>query len=239
MPLALFLHPPAQLSAHTTNVTEGEILSADEAVLIGDRLYTDIACGLNAGISAMLVLSGEATMDDVENDETYSGKGTTGGGILLRGLGDKSGNQNKVLLCPSVPGLFNAGWAGSSIAGYGYNEFLGAELAYGASYRGMKTTQVRRPSAIVTFADCGYLNDGREELAAQLRAPVKRLASDADLRSSGTASFRHAGSCNAGFADGHGENRLSGYAAGVSGVDGKRFGFLSEDNSSYDPACCK
>ncbi len=44
--------------------------SADEAVLIGDRLYTDIACGLNAGISAMLVLSGEATMDDVENGET-------------------------------------------------------------------------------------------------------------------------------------------------------------------------
>ena len=44
--------------------------SADEAVLIGDRLYTDIACGLNAGISAMLVLSGEATMDDVENGDT-------------------------------------------------------------------------------------------------------------------------------------------------------------------------
>ncbi len=62
--------PPTQLSAHTTNVTEGEILSADEAVLIGDRLYTDIACGLNAGISAMLVLSGEATMDDVESGET-------------------------------------------------------------------------------------------------------------------------------------------------------------------------
>ena len=176
---------------------------------------------------------------DVENDETYSGKGTTGGGILLRGLGDKSGNQNKVLLCPSVPGLFNAGWAGSSIAGYGYNEFLGAELAYGSSYRGMKTTQVRRPSVISTFADCGYLNDGREELAAQLRAPVKRLESDADLRSSGTASFRHAGSCNAGFVDGHGESRLIGYVGGVSGVDGRRFGFLSEDNGSYDPVYCK
>ena len=173
---------------------------------------------------------------DVENDETYSGKGTTGGGILLRGLGDKSGNQNKVLLCPSVPGLFNAGWAGSSIAGYGYNEFLGAELAYGVNYRGMKTTQVRQASVISTFADCGYLNDGREELAAQLRAPVKRLESDSDLRSSGTASFRHAGSCNSGFVDGHGENRRTGYSGDVSGVDGKRFGFLSDDNSSYDPA---
>jgi len=43
--------------------------SSDEAILIGDRVYTDIACGINAGIDAMLVLSGEATMDDVEKNE--------------------------------------------------------------------------------------------------------------------------------------------------------------------------
>lgn len=43
--------------------------SADEAILIGDRVYTDIACGINAGIDAMLVLSGEATMKDVEENE--------------------------------------------------------------------------------------------------------------------------------------------------------------------------
>ena len=33
----------------------------EEAVLIGDRLYTDIACGNNAGIDTILVLSGEGT----------------------------------------------------------------------------------------------------------------------------------------------------------------------------------
>lgn len=43
--------------------------SADEAILIGDRVYTDIACGINAGIDAILVLSGEATMKDVEENE--------------------------------------------------------------------------------------------------------------------------------------------------------------------------
>ncbi len=43
--------------------------TADESVLIGDRLYTDIACGLNAGISSILVLSGDATMNDGENSE--------------------------------------------------------------------------------------------------------------------------------------------------------------------------
>jgi len=39
---------------------------AEETVLVGDRLYTDIACGVNAGISTIFVLSGEGTMADVE-----------------------------------------------------------------------------------------------------------------------------------------------------------------------------
>ena len=36
----------------------------EETVLIGDRLYTDIACGNNAGIDTILVLSGEGTAED-------------------------------------------------------------------------------------------------------------------------------------------------------------------------------
>lgn len=31
-------------------------------MLIGDRLYTDIAAGINAGIASVLVLSGETDM---------------------------------------------------------------------------------------------------------------------------------------------------------------------------------
>lgn len=37
-----------------------------ETVIIGDRLYTDIACGVNAGITSVFVLSGEGTMQDLE-----------------------------------------------------------------------------------------------------------------------------------------------------------------------------
>ena len=33
--------------------------SRDETLLVGDRLYTDIACGVNAGIDTVFVLSGE------------------------------------------------------------------------------------------------------------------------------------------------------------------------------------
>ena len=41
----------------------------EETALIGDRLYTDIACGINAGVSAIFVLSGEGTMADVEKSK--------------------------------------------------------------------------------------------------------------------------------------------------------------------------
>ena len=36
-----------------------------EAVMIGDRLYTDVACGINAGIDSIFVLSGEGTEADI------------------------------------------------------------------------------------------------------------------------------------------------------------------------------
>lgn len=40
--------------------------TAAETLLVGDRLYTDIACGLNAGVDTCFVLSGEGTRADIE-----------------------------------------------------------------------------------------------------------------------------------------------------------------------------
>ena len=37
--------------------------------MIGDRLYTDIASGYNAGIDTIFVLSGEGTLSDLEKSE--------------------------------------------------------------------------------------------------------------------------------------------------------------------------
>ena len=39
----------------------------EETVVVGDRLYTDIATGLNAGVTAVCVLTGEATVEEIEN----------------------------------------------------------------------------------------------------------------------------------------------------------------------------
>lgn len=38
----------------------------EDAVIVGDRLYTDIATGKNAGVDTICVLSGEATMEDIK-----------------------------------------------------------------------------------------------------------------------------------------------------------------------------
>ena len=37
--------------------------------MVGDRLYTDIASGYNAGIDTVFVLSGEGTMKDVDESD--------------------------------------------------------------------------------------------------------------------------------------------------------------------------
>ncbi|MGI6261438.1 MAG: HAD-IIA family hydrolase [Acutalibacteraceae bacterium] len=41
----------------------------EETIVIGDRIYTDIASGLNAGVSTALVLSGETTREVLEASE--------------------------------------------------------------------------------------------------------------------------------------------------------------------------
>jgi HAD superfamily hydrolase (TIGR01457 family) len=44
--------------------------SKDECVMIGDRVYTDIAAGYNAGVDTVFVLSGEGTMADLKTTST-------------------------------------------------------------------------------------------------------------------------------------------------------------------------
>lgn len=43
--------------------------SKEETLIVGDRLYTDIACGNNACIDTCFVLSGEGTLDDLKKSQ--------------------------------------------------------------------------------------------------------------------------------------------------------------------------
>ena len=44
-------------------------IAKEEACVVGDRIYTDVKSGLNAGITGMLVLSGETTLEILEASE--------------------------------------------------------------------------------------------------------------------------------------------------------------------------
>ena len=47
-------------------VLKKEGIRAEDAVMVGDRLYTDIACGVNANVDTVLLLSGETSLNDLE-----------------------------------------------------------------------------------------------------------------------------------------------------------------------------
>lgn len=43
--------------------------SKEEAIVLGDRLYTDIACGINAGVDTCALLTGETTLEEISESE--------------------------------------------------------------------------------------------------------------------------------------------------------------------------
>ena len=49
---------------------EASGFSDAETLVVGDRLYTDIACGINAGVDTCVVFTGEATAEDLQ-DTSY------------------------------------------------------------------------------------------------------------------------------------------------------------------------
>ena len=59
-------------SPHTLHYMEEHTgCRGKELCVIGDRLYTDIACAVNAGIDSIFVLSGEGKREDIERDSIH------------------------------------------------------------------------------------------------------------------------------------------------------------------------
>ncbi|MBR6790176.1 MAG: HAD hydrolase-like protein, partial [Oscillospiraceae bacterium] len=61
-------HHPVLVGKPIPKGHQGES-TPEETVVIGDRIYTDVACGVNAGIDSILVLSGETTLADAEKSD--------------------------------------------------------------------------------------------------------------------------------------------------------------------------
>lgn len=62
-------------------VLDRENLLKEDTIIIGDRLYTDIASGINAGVDTICVLTGEATISEIKSSKF---KPT----IILNSVGD-------------------------------------------------------------------------------------------------------------------------------------------------------
>ena len=65
MPLFIGKPEPAMLNLALKKYR----VPAEDALMVGDRLYTDIAAGVNAGVDTVLVLSGEGTREEAEKSE--------------------------------------------------------------------------------------------------------------------------------------------------------------------------
>ena len=64
-------------------------IDAAHTCCIGDRIYTDIRCGLNAGITTLLVLSGEATLDTLNASDVKPHFVLADAGEILAALSDQ------------------------------------------------------------------------------------------------------------------------------------------------------
>ena len=148
-------------------------------------------------------------------------------GILEKFLNanGKSGGVNR---CSE--NFLDKSWSADN-SGYGYNEFLGFEPGL---FAGKKSSALRRPSETVMFADAAamdYYDQSRLIPTSVLYAPEGR---NGTVRGGGLTHFRHLKGANGCFADGHvGTSReifITSRANKALAV-----GYLSEDNSSYDP----
>lgn len=59
----VYLGKPAPEMVELCQKTYG--FSKEETIVVGDRLYTDILCGINAGVDTCVVYTGEATPEEV------------------------------------------------------------------------------------------------------------------------------------------------------------------------------
>jgi len=153
-------------------------------------------------------------------------------GILAVGLSmAETASRSKVYQCPGIRDYTRSYTA--AYAGFGYNECLGMDV-YNSKNRGCTISRVRQPSNVMMNADAGYLDNGVHEVTSYLRAPQDGGKGFGSLNYVGTCDFRHNGAVNAAYVDGHAAASSHVYTTASAG-DGKRYGFLSADNSAYDP----
>ncbi|MBP5530649.1 MAG: prepilin-type N-terminal cleavage/methylation domain-containing protein [Lentisphaeria bacterium] len=164
-------------------------------------------------------------------DAGYRYKGT---GILAKGVRGASAMSEKVFDCPEAGNVLEVDRSRSArFAGFGYNYLLSfADVGrYPPEYRPVKAGTIREPSQLVVVADAACFSMSGGELPA-----ATAFLYNTTSNQGGYADFRHGGSCNAAFADGHAESRSEFFERPPDGAGFReRLGYLSKDDRAYDP----
>ena len=156
-------------------------------------------------------------------------------GYLAIGLAaHESADSSKIYQCPSASGYTKA--YVTPYAGYGYNECLGFDIYNPKTRRCFKASGVRHPARTLLNADAGYRDSysGIYEITSYLRAPEEGGKGFGAYHASGTVDFRHDGSAVVSYTDCHVATTTRIYTVPPAG-DGRRTGFVTQDNSGYDP----
>ncbi|MCP3903803.1 MAG: DUF1559 domain-containing protein [Planctomycetes bacterium] len=153
-----------------------------------------------------------------------------------------TGRPGEVPQCPDYHGTTN--FEGDPYTGYNYNtSFLGAEapfpsMGWDAVRPGVPPHACRRAAACAMFGDAGRAGGTNKFM----RAPSNHEGHPPELIYAGGQAFRHPGGTNVGYVDGHvgpadppcaGPLASDAFRKDVLGFPNN--GFLSEDDSAYDP----
>ena len=155
-------------------------------------------------------------------------------GILASGVPGATATAARIFECPAAATTLklNRSWT-AQFSGFGYNYLLSFRSPddYPPYYRPVKTGMIRRPSLLCVIGDAACFSGGTDNTPA----PTAFLYNTTSGKG-GYADFRHRGSCNTGFADGHAaaQDEFFERPADNAGYS-DRLGYLSRDDRAYDP----
>jgi len=147
--------------------------------------------------------------------------------LLWQGQGTETIQQ-----CPSFTGRAN--WLADPYTGYNYNTSYIGHGDYESIPQSAKMKQIERPTRTAIFGD-GEYKAGANKF---MRAPFDSPGDDSfNGRYAGTQGFRHLGTTNVAFCDGHADSLVDRYTEtddynGAANI-AIGTGFLSPDNSLY------
>jgi prepilin-type processing-associated H-X9-DG protein/prepilin-type N-terminal cleavage/methylation domain-containing protein len=158
----------------------------------------------------------------------------TGVQTVVPGLLWMGSTNMQVQQCPAYDGRSDS--LSDPYTGYNYNTSYIGHGQFESIPSPIKMASVLYPTRCALFGDGQYYSGADKYMRAPLPNP-----GDANFtsRSAGTQGFRHRGGTNVVFCDGHAETLTQRYTnaspASEMALIGSGTGFLSADNSMYDP----